>query len=48
MNFKNYFGLKRKNTNYQSYIRHHTKDVDSGKIECVQASKISGKKTILQ
>lgn len=31
--------VKRKNTTYQSYFRHHIKDVDKSKIECVHASK---------
>ena len=31
--------VKRKNNKYKSYFRHHTKDVDTSKIECVHASK---------
>lgn len=31
--------VKRKNPKHQSYFRHHIKDVDTNKIECVHASK---------
>lgn len=31
--------VKMKNPNHQSYFRHHIKDVDTSKIECVHASK---------
>jgi hypothetical protein len=32
--------VKRKNTNYKSYFRHHVKDVDTSKVECVHASRV--------
>ncbi len=32
--------VKRKNFNYKSYFRHHVKDVDTSKIECVHASRV--------
>lgn len=31
--------VKRKITHYQSYFRHHVKDVDNSKVECVHASR---------
>ena len=31
--------VKMKNPNHQSYFRHHIKDIDTSKIECVHASK---------
>ena len=32
--------VKRKNLNYKSYFRHHAKDVDTSKVECVHASRV--------
>jgi hypothetical protein len=32
--------VKRKNLNYKSYFRHHVKDVDTSKVECVHASRV--------
>lgn len=32
--------VKRQNLNYKSYFRHHVKDVDTSKVECVHASRI--------
>lgn len=32
--------VKRQNQNYKSYFRHHVKDVDTSKLECVHASRI--------
>jgi hypothetical protein len=32
--------VKRKNIHYKSYFRHHVKDVDTSKVECVHASRV--------
>jgi hypothetical protein len=32
--------VKRLNLNYKSYFRHHVKDVDTSKVECVHASRV--------
>ena len=32
--------VKRKNLNYKSYFRHHVKDVDTSKVECIHASRV--------
>jgi hypothetical protein len=32
--------VKRINLNYKSYFRHHVKDVDTSKVECVHASRV--------
>lgn len=32
--------VKRKNLNYKSYFRHHVKDADVSKVECVHASRV--------
>jgi len=32
--------VKRQNLKYKSYYRHHGKDVDRSKVECVHASRV--------